>query len=77
MLTNCPINKETLRQAPGLQNWPVKGALATQGAARPSPRGWQSPWSTRAGLSAVPFSKLKDTVSAWISGSLEEKERET
>ena len=25
MLTNCPINKETLRQAPGLQNWPVRG----------------------------------------------------
>lgn len=44
------------------------------GTDRLSPRGWQSP-STHPGFSAVPFSKLKEMVSGWISGSLGEKER--
>lgn len=48
--------------------------MATQGSARLSPRGWQSPYSSHSGLSTGPFSKLKDMVSGWNSGSMGVKE---
>lgn len=45
VVTECLMDKETLSQVPGAELI-YEGAVAIQGTARLSPRGWQSPYST-------------------------------